>query len=257
LERVAFLIERSGERIGCLLNPESLTITRLAGIRPRRSPGGPLTGAELSDDPLLYTGGGVTEFTLDLLFDVSLDGSSIAADDVRDLTIPFWNLAENDVSGGGYGRPPQVLFVWGKAWNIPAVVTAVAEKFERFDEAGFPRRSWLRMRLRRTADPEPDIPDAPPAIPGLPESTTLDELLDDAPPAEAPEVESEVHETVGGGPPGTGGLGERLDELAYRRFGDPSCWRLLAGFNRIDDPLHIPSGSLIRVPAHLRSVASP
>ncbi len=39
MERVAFLIEETGERIGCLLNPDSLVIRRSAGVQPRRSAG--------------------------------------------------------------------------------------------------------------------------------------------------------------------------------------------------------------------------
>ena len=31
MERVAFLIEETGERIACLLNPESLVVRRIAG----------------------------------------------------------------------------------------------------------------------------------------------------------------------------------------------------------------------------------
>lgn len=57
MERVAFLIEDTGERLGCLLNPESLVMRRQAGIRPRQSVGGLVTGADLSDDQLLYCGG--------------------------------------------------------------------------------------------------------------------------------------------------------------------------------------------------------
>ena len=75
MERVAFLIERSGARIACMLNPESVVQRRWAGIRPMRSGGGFLTSVGLSDDPLLYTGGGTTELRLDLLFDVSLTES--------------------------------------------------------------------------------------------------------------------------------------------------------------------------------------
>ncbi len=78
MERVAFLIEDTGERIGCLLNPESLVVRRQAGVRARRSAGGLVTGADLADDQLLYSGGGNTELTMNLLFDVSLAGSSIA-----------------------------------------------------------------------------------------------------------------------------------------------------------------------------------
>jgi hypothetical protein len=72
MERVAFLIDDSGERIDCLLNPETVEVTRLAGVRPRGTASGQLTGAGLADDPLQFTGGGRTELVLDLLFDVEL-----------------------------------------------------------------------------------------------------------------------------------------------------------------------------------------
>src|SRR5688500_15063738 len=98
MERVAFLIEPGGQRLACLLNPETVVMRRHAGVRRRRSVGGPLTGAGLSDDPLLYTGGGLTELRLDLLFDVSVAGSTVTSEDVRELTGPFWRMAEN--SGG-------------------------------------------------------------------------------------------------------------------------------------------------------------
>ena len=80
MERVAFLVERTGQRIGCMLNPEGLTVERVAGL-VRRSPlAGPMNAGRLADDPLLYTGGGRTEMVLDLLFDTSLAGSSPVAD---------------------------------------------------------------------------------------------------------------------------------------------------------------------------------
>src|SRR5262245_31697112 len=122
MERVAFLIESSGERIGCLLNPETVIRRRVAGVRPRRSIGGLLTGSASADDQLLYTGGGSTELQLELLFDVSISGSTIATDDVRDLTEPLWNLAENARSNDGETRPPMARFIWGKSWNIPGII---------------------------------------------------------------------------------------------------------------------------------------
>src|SRR5919199_346831 len=146
MERVAFLIEDTGVRLGCLLNPESLVTRRVAGVRRRRSLSGHLTGVRLADDPLLYTGGGRMELELDLVFDVSLAGSSITSDDVRDLTRPLWDLAENTPSDDGWGRLPVVRFVWGKSWNLPCVVEAVAGRLEYFTAEGAPRRSWLRMR---------------------------------------------------------------------------------------------------------------
>ncbi len=265
MERVAFLIEETNERLGCLLNPESLVIRRTAGVQPRRSATGQFTGAGLTDDPLLYTGGGQTMLELDLLFDVSLAGSSINTDDVRDLTDPLWNLAENVVWRDGYGRPPLVRFIWGKSWNIPGVIVAVAGRLEHFTPAGVPRRSWLRMRLLRVDEGErlPQTPGDQGALDGLALSLEdLEQSLD------ASTDRVHVHEIVGGVQDGAesqgqggggaidgegdggGGLGsgERLDEIAFRFYGDPALWRLIAIFNDILNPLRIAAGSLLRVP---------
>src|SRR5258705_7174336 len=72
MERVTFLVERTGDRIPCLLNPESLEVRRSAGIVRRRGAGGAILGNPRTDDPLVATGGGVTEYELKLLFDVDV-----------------------------------------------------------------------------------------------------------------------------------------------------------------------------------------
>jgi hypothetical protein len=143
MERVAFLIEETGERIVCLLNPESVVVRRTAGVRPRRSIGGSLAGSELADDALLFTGGGTTEMFFNLLFDVSLSETKTEVKDVRDLTSPLWKLAENSGESKTYGEPPRVRFVWGKSWNVSGVVAAVSERFDYFDMAGVPRSNRL------------------------------------------------------------------------------------------------------------------
>ena len=250
MERVAFLIEKTGQRIGCLLNPESLTIQRTAGVRMRDSSTGPLTGASLSDDPLLYTGGGVTEMTLELLFDTTLAPTPNTSEDVRDLTRPLWSLAENHEDADGAGEAPVVRFIWGRTWNIPGVIVAVAERFEYFTEAGIPRRSWLRMRFVRVnvqAAPARLVPATVPNIetvlPGL-GSTAVPDL----------EGSLEVNRTVEvtGGAQENEGVGvaspSRLDVLSHRYFNDPSLWRLIAWFNSVSDPLHISTGRLLRIP---------
>ena len=259
MERVAFLLERSGERLGCLLNPESLVVRRTAGVRPRSSAGGSLSGAGLKDDPLVYTGGGVTELLLDLLFDVTLAGSSLATEDVRTLTRPLFELAEGEAAADGFSQPPIVRFVWGKQWNIPGVVTAVAERLEQFSAEGAPQRSWLRMRLVRVSEPEGNraaLAAPPPALADL-------DL--------APE-DMDVHEVIGGGATGatereseegqeieSGASAERLDEIAWRRYGDCRWWRLIARFNNVENPLEIAAGHLLRIPplAAIRTASTP
>ena len=206
MERVAFLVEEKNERIGCLLNPETLVMRRTAGVRPRRSATGQLTGEGLTDDPLLYTGGGRTELDLDLLFDVTLAGSSISTEDVRDLTRPLWNLAENAARQEGYGRPPLVRFIWGKSWNIPGVIVAVAERLEYFTRDGVPRRSWLRMRMIRANEP----PSEPPFTQ---ESVSAEALA--ASELDVPEGSVSILEMVGGAPAETDDEGQETP-ASYR-----------------------------------------
>lgn len=244
MERVTFLIEQTGERLGCLLNPETLVIRRVAGVRPRRSFDAGLTGIGMTDDPLLYTGGGRTELVLDLLFDVNLGGSSIETEDVQNLTRPLWQLAENAETDGQYGRPPLIRFVWGKSWNIPTIVAAVAERFEHFSAGGAPQRSWLRMRLLRV-----DEPAAPAAVSSPLEETPISaEDLQTLDLDNLPESDIGAHEIQGAGSEDPEGSTQRLDELSYRYYGSPNLWRLLAAFNGITDPFHVAAGTILRIP---------
>ena len=243
MERVAFLLEGSGERIGCLLNPESVIRRRVAGVRPRRSIGGLLTGSPSADDQLLYTGGGSTELQLELLFDVSISGSTIATEDVRDLTEPLWNLAENARSSNEETRPPMARFIWGKSWNIPGIIASVAERLEYFTAAGIPRRSWLRMRMLRVVDTVAPQP-VPPRI--LSVRAQSGPVTSGARPSLK---EVRVHEVIGGGTDDRGSvLSERLDEIAWRYYLDPSAWRELARLNEIDNPLLLSPAMRLQVP---------
>lgn len=242
MERVAFLIEDTGERLPCLLNPNTLVLKRTAGVVPRRSTSGALTGAALRDDPLLFTGGGTTEMELDLLFDVQLSGSTIDSDDVRDLTRPLWQLAENpaaDVTG----RPPIVRLVWGKSWNEPGVISAVAERLEMFGTEGSPQRSWMRMRMLRVVDEAEDGTEEPAAPPEAPL------FEDEQGPLEpvTPPTDTAYHVVVGDGGELDSG-GERIDQLAARYYGDASMWRLIASFNRLSDPARLEPGTLLLIP---------
>ncbi|MCP5116563.1 MAG: hypothetical protein GY953_37520 [bacterium] len=245
MERVAFLVDDTGARIGCLLNPETLVVRRTAGVQQRYLMGRPVTGAKLSDDPLLYTGGGTTELTLDLLFDVTLAGSTVKSQDVRDLTRPLWGLAENAPQDDGYGRPPVVRFVWGKSWNIPGVITAVAERLEFFTPEGAPRRSWLRLRMIRiddTASSKPTRPTSRKSLTRVPPNVSV-------PPEK---VRARPVLSSGGGsrmdPAQPGGSVERIDEIASEEYGDPSQWRLIASFNDVDDPMHMPEDQTLGIP---------
>lgn len=247
MERVTFLVEETGERVSCLLNPESLTLTRRAGLRERVGRGGALTGAAGHHDPLIATGGGVTELELHLLFDTelarSLDPRPVAAagegqaaprpePDVRDLTHPLVALAEPRQATAEAGGAPVCRFIWGRAWNLPVVVLAVAERLERFGPGGVPGRSWMSLRLRQV--PETEAGGAGPAPPAPPGSGTLPET--------GPETSSDAIQTVADadGLPST-----PLYLAALWLTGKPEDWPRVAEASGIEDPLRIEPGTLL------------
>jgi hypothetical protein len=247
MERVAFLLEETGDRIDCLLNPESFEVTRLAGVRARAGGGGAAIGYGLADDPLHFTGGGRTELVLALLFDVELVENQPRPGDVRVLTRKLWALAENSASEGSGVRPPLCRLVWGKSWNVPGVITAIAERFDAFDAFGAPSRSWLRMKLVRVAESAEQAQEAFDAELAAAAAAS---------PADRAEPESGRPDTgaatavraVGDGSaePGFGGV--RFDLLAAQALGNPFLWRRLAAFNDVDNPLTVEPGTVLAVP---------
>jgi Contractile injection system tube protein len=236
LERVTFLVENN-ERLSCLLNPETVIMRRTTGVRPRESLNGLISTDRSGDKPLLFTGAGTTTIDLDLVFDVSIPGSSIVSQNVRDLTQPIWNLAENHQRSDRTYRPAVCRFIWGKSWNIPGVIAAIAEKLESFSSQGIPRRSWLRLRLIRMQDqPTSSLlesemwPTAEQQTPSsLIEGTSLPETLNVQKENSFPDMlnQPELPENVY----------ERIDLSAFHLTGDPHQWRDIANRYSLTDPL--------------------
>jgi hypothetical protein len=244
MERVAFLIDDSGERIDCLLNPETVEVTRLAGVRPRGTASGQLTGAGLADDPLQFTGGGRTELVLDLLFDVELVETKVRPTDVRKLTRKLWMLTENSAEERGSIRPPKVSLIWGRTWFVTGVIVAIAERFEMFTIDGSPRRSWLRLKLVRVAESAAEAKAAFDA-----------ELAAAAAPVEPPPPGTPpggAVMAVGDGKTEPGYTGVRFDLLANDALGSPLRWRMLAEYNQIANPFEVPPGTTLGIPEGLQ-----
>lgn len=268
MERVAFLIEDTGERLTCLLNPNTVVMRRVAGVRPRRSASGELAGASLADTPLLFTGGGSTELEMDLLFDVNVADSRNRTDDVRTLTRPFWELAENVAEGararGGAGLR-MVRLVWGKSWDVPGVVAAVAERVEYFTDGGAPQRSWMRLRLLRVSARGRAAATPSGTVPGEGLSAALASATSGGPGPLGPDAlealrnqppeSGHTHALLGADSAATSAAGgeggrttQRLDEISYRYYQRPDLWRIIASVNDVDDPLHMKPGTVLRVP---------
>lgn len=245
MERVAFIIEGTEAQIPCLLNPESLLLQRESGVVTQATGGGVCQGVQLADDPLFFTGGGVTYLTLNLLFDVNLPGIQTRSNDVRHVTGPLWALSENQPrSEGGKAHPAIMRFVWGKAFNFPGVITDIAERLEQFTLEGTPQRSYLRLRMRRVREYSENMSGGAIEPPLLP--TDFNEPV--------PALDEGVvrHAVLGADASNQANNGrgetERIDQLAYEHYGDSSLWRLIAWVNCVDAPERLAAGVVLKMP---------
>lgn len=238
MERVTFLVEDSNERLSCLLNPETVVMRRTTGVRPQESLSGLISTDRSGDNPLLFTGAGTTTLELDLVFDVSIPGSSIVSQNVRDLTQPIWNLAENHQRSDRMHRPAVCRFIWGKSWNIPGVISAIAEKLESFSPQGIPRRSWLRLRLIRMQE-QPTTSLLESEMWPAEEHQTAGIVIEELNLPETTEFQNEnLFSDMSGSPfESPENAYERIDLSAFHKTGDPFQWRELANRYKLADPL--------------------
>lgn len=239
MERAAFLLT-NGTRVSCLLNPESIVEFRDAGLTPRALHGRLEPLASNADAPMIAAGSGKSLLELELLFDLSVAGSSHRPKDVRVLTSPLREMATRPRPRQRQGSVVhRVTFVWGKSWNVTGVVTELAERLEVFDREGRPGRSWLKLRLRRIGlEPDPTVP-SPSLV--VPDASLLSRTR-----RPGPRRRSRAAHTWRGSRPGAGV--DRLDLLASEFFGRADAWRAIAAANGIEDPFHVTGGTVIQIP---------
>lgn len=123
----------------------------------------------------------------------------------------------DDSHGKKKALPPLVVFSWGTITSFPSVIKTVSAKYSLFSAQGTPIRATCTVTLEE--------------MPGEnggqnPTSGSL--------------ATRRMHRVV---------TGDTLASLAFAKYGDPNMWRLLAEFNDIDDPLRLPSGSVLMVPS--------
>ena len=145
---------------------------------------------------------------------------------------PLWRLTENGDAGTPTPGPPVVHFIWGAAWNIPCIAMSVAERFDQFAADGSPRRSWMRIHLRRTQ------------LPTRAESAT-DLPMVTRPPSVGAAGDAEQPESVVLTDPTSS---SRPDLLCDKLYGDLRLLRPLLSFNNIDDFWSLEPGRTLVTP---------
>ena len=113
--------------------------------------------------------------------------------------------------------PPLVVFQWGAITSFPAYVTQVSAKYTLFTPEGTPIRALCTVTLQE-----------------MPQEKGKQN------PTSGSIAARSIHRVV---------TGDTLASIAYREYGDPTMWRPLANFNRIDDPVRLPLGSMLMLPS--------
>jgi nucleoid-associated protein YgaU len=192
-------------------NPKDLSFTKGARWNRRDQP-----NATSSAPP---TFGGASPATLS--FEMFLD----ATDDMGDKvvgTVERLMKACVPTSHSMSGSPPTpsapwVVFRWGGLQGFPAIVKSINGKFTLFTPDGIPVRATCTVQLEEISG---EVTGQNPTS-GAKTATDLHVLVD----------------------------GDTLASVAYKHYGNAAMWRAIAEANDIDDPMRLPVGTALLVPA--------
>lgn len=173
--------------------------------------------------PLQWRGAAPSRLTMTLFLDESDSASGSVLDDVETLLSCCAPTAES--LQREQPSAPHVTFGWGTTTSFTAVVHEVDVTFTLFRNDGRPCRANATVTLEQV--------DLPPVRQN---------------PTSGAESVVRTHTVV---------AGDRLPLLAYRMYGDPALWRLLADANHLDDPLTLRAGDTLLVPAAHATKAGP
>jgi hypothetical protein len=212
LEKAFLKFEGKSERLPCLFNPDSITLTKSNTWTAAPMPG---KGVPTQN----FTGAEAGSMKFDLLFDTTDTGKP-----VTDYTNKLLAMMEIDKDLPGTnendnnGRPPFVTFHWGQLYSFPAVITSANVSFDYFSSSGVPLRAKVALELKQF---------------------TASRAFTKQNPTSGTPQPHRVHRVQ---------RGETLDRISARYYGDSTRWRALAVANSVEDPLAIRPGSLITVP---------
>jgi nucleoid-associated protein YgaU len=190
-------------------NPKEVTISKSAKWERKPTKGSKKAG------PPEFTGPEPSKMTLEMFFDATdkQDGSVVTAVE----TLLSCCVPTEESAGQKKPTPPLVVLHWGSISSFPAFVTSVSAKFTLFTSAGTPIRAVCSVTMEE--------------MPG-------EEFRKQNPTSGGHEVRR-VHRTI---------AGDSLASVAFAEYGDPTAWRAVAAFNEIDDPLRVPTGTVLLLP---------
>jgi nucleoid-associated protein YgaU len=196
-------------RIEFQFNPKELSLSKSAKWNRQSQ-----KGSKKSDVPQ-FTGADPSKITLEMFLDASDTQDDRVVKTVEQL---FACCVPTDESHQKKkGSPPWVIFHWGAITSFTAYVSSVTVKYTLFTAGGLPIRGTATVNIEEIAGEQSK---QNPTSGGLAART--------------------VHTVV---------TGDSLPSIAWREYGDPTLWRPIAERNGIDDPMRLPAGTALLIPA--------
>jgi LysM repeat protein len=209
----AYLEVETGARIECMFNPATFAFSQANRWESDAVPG-------KSTPTMRFVGGQGGSFSLSLVFDTTAAGTAVSVH-----TNKLLKLMEVDTTLAGYdaqrsnGRPPWVKFHWGTSLHsFKAVIQSIDVSFTYFSSEGLPLRASVNMSLEQY---EPDANWGPQN------------------PTSGTPKPNRTHQVQ---------VGDTLDRISARYYGDSTQWRAIAGANGIADPLDLRPGRILAIP---------
>jgi nucleoid-associated protein YgaU len=154
---------------------------------------------------------------LQLHFDTYPEGKDVRShtDELYDLMLVDPELVDSENTRG---RPPTVRFQWGKVIGFDSVITDITQRFSLFLPDGTPVRAVLDVSFQEVRDPATRRKQNP------------------------------TSGGAGGERVWTVKEGESLSFIAFKTYGDPTLWRLIADANRLAKVRELAPGTTLAIP---------
>ena len=202
---------RKEKEIEVLFNPSQYVLTDSAAYAEQSS--------TWKDSPFLnYKGGRASTLNMELFFDTSsvLTTTVITSEKATDVSKKVREFTELVYIKGDQHAPPRVKFIWGSL-SFYGVVLHLRSTYTKFTEAGMPVQAKVQVSFKAVAD-ENDKRKSPFESPDRTKCRTIREDLS-------------------------------IWDIARNEYGDVTKWKVIAQANQIANPLNIPPGTVLRVPA--------
>jgi nucleoid-associated protein YgaU len=203
--------EHPEKRLTCLFNPTEYSIAKTNNWKTKDNVGKNVPQVD-------FTGGGARNLSMNLFFDVLEQKGA----DVRTHVNQLWALTMIDETKKNTkthrARPPFCQLTWGHNWTFKAAILSLTVKYTLFREDGTPVRATADVKFQEVEDETTKKGTNP---------TSFSE----------PGYRRRILNPR-----------DTLAMIAFEEYGDSALWRVLADYNRIEDPLDLAPGSAMSIP---------